>query len=87
MQTTKPLMAYGIDATAIPDFIAGVLFGLTGDNYLFEIADCLQDGESIARQAEEVIIAFEGKHIIHALEELGDLAAMLPPALVQCENM
>jgi len=80
-------MAYGIDAIAIPDFVAGLIFGLTGDNHLDEIEDCLQDGEKIETQAKEVIIAFEGKHIIHALEELGDLAAMLPPALTQCENL
>ena len=80
-------MAYGIDAIAIPDFVAGLIFGLTGDNHLDEIEDCLQGGEIIETQAKLVISDFSEKHIIHALEDLGDLASMLPPALITCENL
>lgn len=35
----------GIDAVAIPDFIAGFMFQLTGDNDMTEIEACYQGGD------------------------------------------
>ena len=32
--------ANALDAMAIPDFVAGLIYGLTGDNHLTEIETC-----------------------------------------------
>ena len=32
--------AYGLDAMAIPDFVAGLVYGFTGDNQLPELEEC-----------------------------------------------
>ena len=40
--------ASALDAMSIPDFIAGFMFGMTGDNHLAEIEACYQGGEQIA---------------------------------------
>ena len=37
-----------ISAMAIPDFVAGFVFGMTGDNKLTEIEACYQGGELMA---------------------------------------
>jgi len=36
--------ATAMDAMAVPDFIAGFIFGLTGDNHLEEIEQCYTGG-------------------------------------------
>ena len=32
--------AYRIDAMTVPDFVAGFVYGMTGDNHLTEIEAC-----------------------------------------------
>jgi len=39
-----PANAVGLPATAIPDFIAGLIYGFTGDNDLEEIEACYSGG-------------------------------------------
>ena len=36
--------AVSLDPLAIPDWIAGFIFGLTGDNHLSEIEQCYSGG-------------------------------------------
>ena len=36
--------AVEMDAKAVPDFLAGFIFGLTGDNHLEEIETCYTGG-------------------------------------------
>ena len=37
--------ASAFDAMAVPDFVAGFIYGMTGDNHLSEIEACYQGGE------------------------------------------
>lgn len=37
--------ASAFDAMAVPDWIAGFMYGMTGDNNLTEIEACFQGGE------------------------------------------
>ena len=39
------------DAMEIPDFIAGFIYGLTGDNKLTEIEQCYQGGDTVVTEA------------------------------------
>ena len=36
--------AYRMDAMAVPDFVAGFVYGMTGDNQLTEIEACYEGG-------------------------------------------
>jgi len=41
----------GMSALAIPDFIAGMIFGFTGDNHLEEVEACYNGGQDIVTYA------------------------------------
>ena len=43
--------AVELDAMAVPDFVAGFIFGLTGDNHLAEIEQCYSGGQDIVNDA------------------------------------
>jgi hypothetical protein len=75
------------DPLSVPEYIAGLMYGLTGENHLDELTKCLNTGDGLLKQVETVVGDFEGKHIIHGFEDLGTLASMLPPALATCEGM
>ena len=44
--------AYKIEAMAVPDFVAGFVYGMTGDNHLTEIEACYQGGELMYNEIE-----------------------------------
>ena len=48
-QTSKTMSALAVtlDAIAIPDFIAGFMFGYTGENHLVEIEQCYSGGDNL----------------------------------------
>ena len=48
-----------ISALAIPDFVAGFVYGLTGDNNLTEIEACYQGGEQIVTDSQTAIADFK----------------------------
>jgi len=72
---------------SVPEYVAGLMYGITGENHLDELTKCLNTGDDLAKQAKLVAEDFSGKHIIHAFEDLGTLASMLPPAMTTCEGM
>ena len=43
--------AVAIDLMAVPDFIAGFIYGFTGENHLIEIEQCYQSGSGIVDDA------------------------------------
>ena len=85
--TDLPATGLTFGAMSIPDYVAGLIFGLTGDNNLEELQSCFHVTSDIETQAKLVVSDFAEAHIIHALEDLGSLASMLPPALSTCEGM
>ena len=79
--------AYELDAIAIPDFIAGFIFGLTGDNHLAEIEQCYQGGQSVVTDGQAVIADLKGGHLIQGVKDAKTLADAIKPALSNCQNM
>lgn len=47
--------AVELDVMAVPDFIAGFIFGLTGDNKLTEIEQCYSGGQGIVTEAGDAL--------------------------------
>jgi hypothetical protein len=79
-----------IAALAIPDFVAGFVYGLTGDNNLEEIEACYQGGEVMATEIEAGIadIKIGGTdHDIQAGLQFALAATQIPVALNTCEGM
>lgn len=76
-----------INPVSVPEYVAGLMYGLTGENHLDELTKCLNTGDDLLKQAKVVAEDFEGKHIIHGFEDLGTFASMLPSALSTCEGM
>ena len=79
-----------ISALAIPDFVAGFVYGLTGDNNLQEIEACYQGGEVMATEIEAGIadIKIGGTdHDIQAGLQFALAATQIPVALNTCEGM
>jgi len=79
-----------ISALAIPDFVAGFVYGLTGDNNLTEIEACYQGGTLMATEIEAGIadIKIGGTdHDIQAGLQFALAATQIPEALKTCEGM
>ena len=53
-----------MSAMAIPDFIAGFMFELTGDNDMTEIEACFQGSETMVTDAEAALADIEAGDII-----------------------
>lgn len=54
----------GFGAMAVPDFIAGMLYGFTGDNNLQTLEDCVSGGTDIVNDS------------LHAIDEISSLDAL-----------
>lgn len=42
-----PTAMVGCDVLAVPDFVAGLIYGFTGDNDLAELEACYQGGKQV----------------------------------------
>ena len=73
-----------IDAKAIPDWIAGFVFGMTGDNHLDEIEKCYTGGDKIVTDVEAALSDIKSGAFIHGIEDVGTVIWDLPDALQDC---
>lgn len=71
----------------VPDFVAGLIYGFTGDNHLDEIETCLQDGDVLVKDAEKALEDIKGLHVVQAVEDFGAIVWALPDAVAGCEGM
>ena len=79
-----------ITAMAIPDFVAGFVYGMTGDNNLDEIQKCFQGGELVAEEVEIGISDIKKGGVdndIQAGIQFAMAVTQMPAALKTCENM
>ena len=81
------LFQYGLEAMAIPDYVAGFIYGMSGDNHLEEIEGCYHGGSSVVSDAQNALkLLEEGSYtksaagFYHVFNEFGD-------ALTSCQNM
>lgn len=73
-------------AMAIPDYLAGFVWGLTGDNQLDEFEKCFQDSDAVWEMGWQVVGDFAGGEVLVAFEDLGTLAGMIPPLMTTCST-
>ena len=79
--------AVELDPLSVPDFIAGFMFGLTGDNHLEEIEKCYSGGAGLATDAQAVLADIKAGHFISGVQDFGKIVWDLPDALAGCEDV
>ncbi len=60
----------GMDLLALPDFAAGFVYGMVGDNNLTEMEACYAGVSPLFTYLEAALADIEGFHIIKAMEQL-----------------
>ena len=79
--------ANALDAKAIPDFVAGFVYGMTGDNHLTEIEACCDGSTQVVQDVQAAIAKIEGGHFITGFAEIGKIIHEFPATLSTCQNM
>ena len=72
------------------DFVAGFMYGMTGQNHLTEIEACYTGGELMVNEIETGIADFKKggwDNITQGILQLGLVGLQIPQALHTCENM
>jgi len=70
----------------VPDFIAGLLFGLTGDSNLPEIQACVQGGEQVVTDAETLLGHLKAGDIIAVIRGVSPLITEAKAEVATCED-
>ena len=76
--------------TAGADFVAGFMYGMTGDNHLTEIEACFNGGELMYQEVENGIADIKKGGVdndVQAALQFALVALQIPQALNTCENM
>lgn len=56
---------------AAPDFVAGLVFGFTGDNHLDELRWCMIDADVLLKQGEKALVDIKDLHLVKAVQDFG----------------
>jgi len=81
---------YNGAVTSTADFVAGFVFGMTGDNHLTEIEACYQGGQLMTQEIEAGIADIKAggwDKDTQAALQFGLAVLQIPQALSTCENM
>ncbi len=69
-----------LDPIAVSDYVAGMIFGITGDNKLFEMQECFQGNRDIVIYAKNLAEDLKQKNWLHAVDNYSNLLAHLESA-------
>ena len=78
---------YELEAMAIPDFVAGFVYGMTGDNHLTEIEACYTGGTDVVSDVQKAISDIEAGEYVRGFAKVGTIINEFPAALSTCQNM
>jgi len=76
--------AVSLDVMAIPDFIAGFMFGFTGENHLAEIEQCYSGGEGLLNDVQSALSDIKAGSFVKGIEDIGMVINDFPDALANC---
>jgi len=82
--------AENFEVVSVPEFVAGFMYGMTGDNHLEEIEACFQGSEEMYNEIDTAIKDFElagWDNITQGVLEVGIAILQFPQALSTCEGM
>jgi len=52
---------------AAPDFVAGLIYGFTGDNHLDELRTCMGDSDELAKDGQKALADIKALHLFSAV--------------------
>ena len=84
------LAAENISVMAGADFVAGFVYGMTGDNHLTEIEACFTGGELMVSEIETGVADIKKggwDNDVQAALEFAIVALQVPQALNTCKGM
>ena len=79
--------ASAFDVMAVPDFVAGFIYGMTGDNNLTEIEACFQGGEQIVTDAQTAISDFTSGNFFKGIKDAGTVWNEVGSSMTTCKGM
>ena len=79
--------ASAFDAMAIPDWIAGFMYGMTGNNNLTEIEACYQGGSQLVTDAQMAIGDFTSGNWFKGIKDAGVVWNEVGSAMTTCQGM
>ena len=79
--------ASAFEAMSVPDFVAGFIYGMTGDNHLVEIESCYQGGEQIVTDSKTAIADFETGNYFQGIKDAGTVWNEVGSAMTTCQGM
>ena len=79
--------ASAFDAMAVPDFIAGFMYGMTGDNHLAEIEACYQGGDQIVIDSQTAFGDFKSGNFFTGIKDAGTVWNEVGSAMTTCKGM
>lgn len=69
---------------AVPDFVAGMIYGFTGDNELPEIETCLDGSVALVQSAEQLLADLEAQDWVRAIIDYTNFSTQLKDSLHLC---
>ena len=78
--------AYTLDVKAVPDWVAGFIYGLTGDNNLDEIEKCFTGGQTLVTDAEAALADIKSGKFLDGVKDVGKIINDLPDSLDNCKG-
>ena len=67
--------AYNAPVVAYPDFAAGFIYGMTGNNHLSQIESCYQGGEKLETDVKDAISKIEAGSYIKGFRDLSGVVS------------
>jgi hypothetical protein len=71
----------------IPAWVAGFIYGMTGDNHLDEIENCFSGSETLYDNAKSAFTDLTSGNIVSGAKEAAAVFNEFPQALSTCENL
>ena len=78
---------YGMEFMAVPDFIGGIIYGMTGYNHLEEIEGCYHGSIDVVEDAQKAFHDIEHGDMIKGFAAIGKIVHEFPTTLSTCKGM
>lgn len=79
-------LAVNLDPLAIPDFVAGLVYGFTGDNQLPEIEECFHGTQDLYTDAQNLLADLEAGNWVRAIDDNAKFSQQLADSVHDCSG-
>jgi hypothetical protein len=79
--------ATALNAKAVPDYIAGWVYGMTGDNHLTELESCFNSSHDLAEEAHSALADIKSGDWFKGIAAVRKIVNEFPTTVTTCKNM